>query len=384
MYSREKTPSAQPVPVVADGLCGIKAEGKTDLSGNFYLSFVYSRNLIMLDGRGDIVWSKHEEQPREGAQTGLWDFKKHEIGGKVYYSYHDHTGTYDDYGLMGYGPGERVILDEDFNEVKRITFEESSVTEKGHPLDGHDFLMTDLNHYILSGYLKQKVYNVPGHPEGSSVVYSYLQEVKDGEVVWDWKSIDYPELYPLSITDASATANDYANEKTDVPDYIHFNSMRTDGDGNLICSFRHINAVVCLDRKAKENAIRWILSGDGDQFGLSEIQKSSCQHYAAIDGEYITLFDNGNRNRSTRIVSYRIDEKTMSLKAFRSYAVGGKFSFACGAVQHLYDETYMIGWGYTTIDDDCMSIMDFSTGDVLMNVKVEDPKNVTYRCVYYR
>ena len=38
----------------------------------------------MLDGKGNVVWSKHEEQPYEGAKTGWWDFKKHVINGKIY------------------------------------------------------------------------------------------------------------------------------------------------------------------------------------------------------------------------------------------------------------------------------------------------------------
>ena len=80
-------------PVVADGLCKINVTGETNLPGNFFLSFVFSRNLIMLDGKGNIVWSKHEEQPYEGATTGFWDFKKHVINGKTYYSYHDQTGN---------------------------------------------------------------------------------------------------------------------------------------------------------------------------------------------------------------------------------------------------------------------------------------------------
>ncbi|MCR5011489.1 MAG: hypothetical protein K6A72_04050 [Lachnospiraceae bacterium] len=52
--------------------------------------------------------------------------------------------------------------------------------------------MIDPNHYFLSGYIKDTVYNVPGYPIGSGVVYSYLQEVDNGKVVWNWKSIDYP------------------------------------------------------------------------------------------------------------------------------------------------------------------------------------------------
>ena len=58
-------------------------KGSTDLPGNFYLSFVYSRDIAMLDGAGNIVWSKHEDQPAEGMTTGWWDFKKHVIDVKT-------------------------------------------------------------------------------------------------------------------------------------------------------------------------------------------------------------------------------------------------------------------------------------------------------------
>ena len=91
-------------PVVAEGLPECTVRGETDLPGNFFLSFVYSRNIIMLDGKGNIIWSKHEEQPAEGVTTGWWDFKKHVVDGKIYYSYHDQTGTYDGYGLAGFAP----------------------------------------------------------------------------------------------------------------------------------------------------------------------------------------------------------------------------------------------------------------------------------------
>lgn len=369
--------------VVADGLIGFTVSGKTDLPGNFYLSFVGNRDLIMLDGTGAVVWSKHEEQSDGDAASGWWDFKKHDIDGTVYYSYHDQTGTYDNYGLEGYAPGERVILDENFNEIKRITFEKSDVTEKGDPLDGHDFLMLGIDHYILSGYIKDTVFNIPGYPDGSDVVYSYLQEVQDGKVIWEWKSTDYPELYSLTVTDASETANDFENRNTEAPDYIHFNSMRLNGEGNLVCSFRHINSIICLDRTSGENQILWKLSGNGDEFGLSDGEKTSCQHYATIDGNYITVFDNGNKSGITCLRSYLIDVVQKSASPVRTYSFDNKFSFACGSAQHIDGEVYVIGWGAAVKDTVCMSVYDFSTGEELMSVSLSDPRNTTYRCVYY-
>ena len=374
-----------PIPGMIDEKVEIIVNGETDLLGHFFLSFPFSRNLIMLDGKGNVVWEKYEPFANPDQPGAFWDFKQHKVDGEVYYSYHDQTGTYDNYGLTGYGPGERVILDKDFNEVKRITFEESSVVPKGFPLDGHDFLMIDLDHYILNGYVKGTVYNIPGYENGSDVVFSYLQEVKDGEVIWEWKSIDYPELYDqVAIHSMSQNGvNNFANENGMAPDYIHFNSMDLDAEGNLICSFRHIHALLCLDRSASENHILWTLSGIGDEFGLTEIQKSSAQHTAFVDGSYITVFDNGNRNGTSRVVGYCLDAEEKALKAFRSYTMGGKYSEACGSAQYLYDDVYVIGWGATMGDPEAMTVVDFATGETLMSVSLKNPMNSTYRCLYF-
>ncbi len=369
--------------VVAEGLPGYTVNGETDLGGNFFLSFVYSRNIMMLDGKGNVVWSKHEDQPSEDAHTGWWDFKKHVVNGKTYYSYHDQNAQYDNYGFQGYAPGERVIMDENFNEIKRITFEASDTVEKGAPLDGHDFLMIDLDHYILSGYIKDTIYNHPDYPEGSSVVYSYLQEVKDGEVVWDFKVVDYPELYTLIVTDGDETANDFANNVTDVPDITHFNAMRLDDDGNLVCSFRHLSTILCLDRTKRTDQILWKLSGAGDEFSLSDEQKTSCQHYVTVDGDFVTVFDNGNRNQRTRVLSYKIDRENKNAELVKSYYPGDKFSSACGSAQHIDGELYVLGFGRAENDAQCMAVYDFASGRELMSVELDNPDNFTYRCVYY-
>ena len=374
----------EPTVGAVDGLAKVKVTGETDLPGHFFLSFVYSRNLIMMDGKGKIVWSKHEEQPSKDIQTGFWDFKKHEIDGKTYYSYHDQNYKFDSYNLRGYAPGERVILDENFKEVKRITMEKSDVTEKGQGCDGHDFLMIDLDHYILSCYVKEKVKNVPGYPNGSTVIYSYLQEVKDGKVVWEWKTKDYPELYDEVMTEATPTANDFANKKDPAPDIVHFNAMRLDKDNNLICSFRHLDTIMCLDRTKKKDQIKWKLSGKGDQFGLTEQQKTSGQHYVTVDGNDIMVFDNNNRDEQTQIRKYHLDMKNKKANLVDMYGFPkNKFSQACGSVQNVKDDTYVIGWGWATKDAECMSVHDFKTGKKLMGVTLDNPKNITYRCVYY-
>ncbi|MDO4796798.1 MAG: aryl-sulfate sulfotransferase [Coriobacteriales bacterium] len=370
-------------PIVAEGLPAIHVEGSTDLPGNFYLSWVYTRDIAMLDGQGNIVWSKHEDQPAQGLKTGWWDFKKHVIDGKTYYSYHDQTGAYDNYGLNGFAPGERVILDENFNEVKRITFEKSDVVEKGDPLDGHDFLMIDLDHYILSGYIHETVYNVPGHEDGSKVVYSYLQEVDDGKVVWDWRSADYPELYGLTVTDGTPDAADYANEQTDAPDIMHFNAMRLDDEGNLVCSFRNLSTILCLDRTKDSDQILWKLSGAGDEFGLADYQKSSCQHYVTVDGNRVTVYDNGNKNQLSRIVTWEVDTKGKTVDTTDIHSFNHKFSKACGSAQRVDGDLYVVSFGAATKDNEYMAVIDFATGKKLLSITLDNPQDFTYRCVYF-
>ena len=51
-----------------------------------------------------------------------------------------------------------------------------------------------------------------------------------------------------------------------------------------------------------------MLGGKGDQFGLKEKEKFSRQHYARLlsDGS-ITLFDNGNKNKKSRILELKIE-----------------------------------------------------------------------------
>ena len=364
------------------GLPEYTIDGETDLDGNFYISFVYSKNIIMLDGKGNVVWSKHEDPDGSGIPAGFWDFKKHVVNGTTYYSYHDQNTSGDKYGLEGFAPGERVIMNSNFSVIKRITFEESSTVEKGHFIDGHDFLLIDLDHYIMSGYIKDRVYNIPGYPEGSDVIYSYLQEVKNGKVVWEWRSIDYPEIYDMVQTDANPDARDFANVKG-APDYIHFNAMRLNDNGDLVCSFRHLDTVLCLDRTKSTDQIKWKLSGNEDMFGLSDDQKTSGQHYVRVDGDTVTVFDNHNITGETCIRSFKVDTKGMSVAQVDVRRVEGKFSSACGSAQLLYGNTYMIGWGRTENDSVCFSVYDFDADKELISMTLENRNNFTYRCVYY-
>jgi hypothetical protein len=102
-----------------------------------------------------------------------------------------------------------------------------------------------------------------------------------------------------------------------------------------------------------------------------------------VDGNEFTVFDNNNRDEQTEIRSYALDMENKKAELVRSMGFNNKFSQACGSVQKLDNSQYVIGWGWATTDNECMSVLDASTGEKLMSVRLGDPKNITYRCVYY-
>lgn len=163
-----------------------------------------------------------------------------------------------------------VILDENYNEIYRVTLKDNGKVKKESGVENHDFIMIDDGHYIVSSYDLRIVDNVSEDIEsaGSStkVIASVLQEIKDGEVIWQWDSTDYPQLYNLSVE-----GNNFTNSSV-WQDYVDFNSITIDEkDNNLVCSFRNLDSVIKLDRNTGD--ILWILGGNGDQFGLGDEQK---------------------------------------------------------------------------------------------------------------
>ena len=100
-----------------------------------------------------------------------------------------------------------------------------------------------------------------------------------------------------------------------------------------------------------------------------------------LDGNQFTVFDNNNRDQQTEIRTYCLDMKNKKAELVRSYGFNNKFSQACGSVQTLAGSLCVIGWGWATTDNECMSVINTDTGEKLMGVTLGDPKNITIRTV---
>lgn len=126
---------------------------------------------------------------------------------------------------------------------------------------------------------------------------------------------------------------------------MHINSISLDPkDGNLIASSRNIDTVMKIN--VQDGSIMWELSGKDDDFGLTQDQMTSKQHYAQYtDDGTLTVFDN---NEQTRIVEYTLNEDDRTLTGFKFYQINDYFSPATGSVQKLLveNDVFVIGWGY--------------------------------------
>ena len=141
------------------GVPDVVATGKATSPGDFYLSFVYLRLIQKFDNDGNLVFYRFEPHKivDENDSSGWWDFKKHTVNGQTYYSYHAPDPDFADRIFLGYNPGKRVLLDERYRPVGEIHLQADStgLVQNGDPIDGHDFYLFDLNHYIMSAYIER-------------------------------------------------------------------------------------------------------------------------------------------------------------------------------------------------------------------------------------
>ncbi|MBQ9337414.1 MAG: hypothetical protein IJS14_08980 [Lentisphaeria bacterium] len=370
----------------------VTVEGTSLTPGDFFLSFINTRSIVKTDKAGNIIYYRNEDG--EDARYGLWDFKTHQIDGKTYYSYHS---TWSDPGdfivFTGHNPGERVLMDENYREVARIR---SAATEKNQgdtSLDGHEFLMLGEEHYIVMSYLQVEADNIPDqnqytgepieHADKAILVAPYIQEIDHGEVKFEWLSTEHPELYSMTSTAENAGAADFTNtDPNTYVDYVHLNAIVVDDDGDLVVSCRHLNTMIKIDRNGGTGNLIWALSGVADDFGLTEDQKTSGQHYLHYLGKgYFSAFNNNNDKGTTNLVLYHVNEAATALEddGFRVWTVPGTTeivpglpcppheTYACGSFQKL-GNFGVADWGWN-----------ISGNELVTEFQLADPTQITFQ-----
>lgn len=312
-------------------------EGESEEEGEYYVTtYMINKSkekhyIYKLNEKGEITFYKQTENIP-------FNFKKNEIDGKIRYTYLETTNEKIE-GINNALFTKLVVLDENYNEIKRIGY----LTKQGEISgENHDYLYLGENHYIIGGYTKEEVTNVPNMIGQNIKIWNCkIQEVENGEIVWEFESDKYPELYEYYNEE-----NIEINTKTPYLNYMHFNSMIIDPvDENLICSFRNIDAIMKISRTTGK--IIWILGGKGDQFGLTEEQKFSKQHSISLIGNHeILLYDNGCDKNITRVLIIKVNEIDKKIEKYESYELES-FVNRMGAVRAVNEEKniYLITHG---------------------------------------
>lgn len=106
-------------------------------------------------------------------------------------------------------------------------------------------------------------------------------------------------------------------------------------DGNLLCSYRHLNAILKINRQTGD--LMWVLGGKGDQFGLKEEQQFAKQHaVTSLEDGSILIFNNDTYKKDSTIIKIKLDEENKKVLEYKTYDIGENSIFM-GSAQLLKD-----------------------------------------------
>jgi hypothetical protein len=208
----------------------------------------------------------------------------------------------------------------------------------------HDFKVLPNGNYL--GFERvNKVVNLSswGRSPTSTIINDVIVEVNPaGKVVWSW-----------SVANHINVANANVDWRYQFPDVIHLNSLWYDGNGGIIFSCRHLDAVYRIDMAT--GAITWKLGGTQVSQSLAftpspYVTSFSGQHDAQLlpNGE-LTLFDDATgTDRAPRAVAISLDtaDKTATIV---SQVTDSRATTAgcCGSAIQLSGGDWVISWGQT-------------------------------------
>ncbi len=309
----------------------ISLKKEQDIKSGYILTSFHGLLLVdpsyamILDTDGRILWYRGNED----ISMSAFHLQRHSEKGKQRYSMHVQT----DKTSASYIRGKHLLMDETFRVIDEISVLESP-KHPAMPADEHEFVYIDDGHYIVLGY-QEKTANVKGYDRPVRYVSVLIQEQKDGQVVFEWFSDDYPELFEACYMHCIGSTD---------PDYIHMNSVFIDPkDNHLIVSLANGYTVLKLHRQTGE--ILWRLGGKSDEFSLTDEQRFYRQHNAYIsDDRWLTLFDNQYLVSDARVLRLKIDEYHKKVTDMQSYSLSAPAPYM-GSAQHMPDGGWFIGCG---------------------------------------
>jgi Arylsulfotransferase (ASST) len=227
------------------------------------------------------------------------------------------------------------------------------VKTEGSIVDGHEYRELPNGNVLLDTYVPETAdLRRVGGPRQATIVSAEVQEVDPaGKVLWSWNSRGHISLEETGRWWRNVLSNPRRRLQREAFDPVHINSIEPRGDGEVVISTRHTDAVYGIDRASGE--IKWKLGGTRTGKSLRVIGDPATkllggQHDARIDRRgRLTIFDNGkDRPRRPRVVFYRLDlaaDKALYRGQLNDPQVSR--SHCCGSARETSDGGWLVSWG---------------------------------------
>ncbi|MCB0429590.1 MAG: aryl-sulfate sulfotransferase [Flavobacteriales bacterium] len=277
-----------------------------------------NRDMAILDADGYLAWFASDNTVRSG-------FEYHpEFQRFVYYQS---------------GPqGVRFIeMDTSLNPVDTLA------APTGITFDGHEYTLTSNHHKIVFGVkdtvmdLSAYTFNGQQGLANENVIANTLYEFdENNQLLFSWTSTDH--IHPTEFIDGF-------NYNPNAFDYLHFNAIEMDDDGNFLLSGRHTSTIYKVNRTT--GAIMWRWGGSMSDFTLTSGTPFSGQHHIRKlgNGRY-SMFNNNNPSGPSHAVEYTLDTAKMEYAEAWSYThQPSTYTMAMGSHQHRSDDLHLINWG---------------------------------------
>ncbi|HEY6730906.1 MAG TPA: arylsulfotransferase family protein [Solirubrobacterales bacterium] len=227
------------------------------------------------------------------------------------------------------------------------------VRTEGSIVDGHEYRELANGNVLLDTYVPETAdLRRFGGPRRAAVVSAEVQEVDPaGRVLWRWNSRGHISLRETGRWWRNVLSNPRRRLRREIFDPVHINSIEPRGQGEVVISTRHTDAVYGIDRSSGE--IRWKLGGTRTGQSLQVTGDPATkllggQHDARIDRRgRLTIFDNGkDRPRRPRVVFYRLDlNQGRALYRGQLNDPEVSRSHCCGSARETSDGGWLVSWG---------------------------------------
>lgn len=249
----------------------------------------------------------------------------------------------------GYGLDPRMAHEvrSESGKLRRLVRTEGSI------VDGHEYRELPNGNVLLDTYVPETAdLRRFGGPKRAAIASAEVQEVDpSGKVLWHWNSRGHIALRETGRWWRNVLSNPRRRLHREIFDPVHINSIEPRGDGEVVISTRHTDAVYGIERESGE--INWKLGGlrTGKSLRVTGDPATKLlggQHDARIDGRgRLTIFDNGkDRPRRPRVVFYRLDlEQGKALYRGQLNDPEVKRSHCCGSARELNGGGWLVSWG---------------------------------------